>query len=99
MLAQEQDWEAEEDQFTYNPYEAFLGDMSQMTVWNTVLSSQDVYNLAGSCTNARNDAVVISWADFLPGFTGDYRKTPSSNACHCKLPMSHGLLVQLIASH
>ena len=85
MLAQEQDWEAEEDQFTYNPYEAFLGDMSQMTVWGTVLSSQDIYNLAGSCMNSRNDAIVVSWADFVAELNGDYRKTSVSYACYCKL--------------
>ena len=84
MLAQEQDWEAEEEEFTYNPYEAFLGDMSQMTVWNTVLSSQDIYNLAGSCLNSKNEQIVVSWADFAPGLTGDYRKTSVSVACHCK---------------
>ena len=84
VLAQEQDWDTEEKQFTYNPYEAFIGDMSQMTVWNTVLSSQDIYNLAGSCLNSRNDALVVSWGDFVPELTGDYRKTTESSACRCK---------------
>ena len=85
MLAQEQDWESEENQFTYNPYEAFLGDMSQLTVWNTVLSAHDIYNLAGSCMNSRNEAIVISWADFVPGLTGSYKTTQTSHACDCKL--------------
>ena len=85
MLAQEQDWDTKEQKFTYNAYEAFLGDMSQMTVWNTVLSSQDIYNLAASCKNARDDAVVVSWADFLPSLSGAYEKSPKSYACYSKL--------------
>ena len=84
MLAQEQDWDTQEQKFAYNAYEAFLGDMSQMTVWNTVLSPQDIYNLAGSCKNAKDDAVVISWADFLPNLSGAYKKSPKSYACGCK---------------
>lgn len=85
VLAQEQDWDTKEQKFTYNAYEAFLGDMSQMTVWNTVLSSQDIYNLAASCKSARDDAVVISWADFLPNLSGAYEKSPKSYVCDSKL--------------
>ena len=84
VLAQEQDWEVVDQSFSYNAYEAFLGDMSQMTVWNTVLSPQDIYNLAGSCKNARDDAVVISWADFVPNLSGVYKKSSKSYACDCK---------------
>ena len=84
VLAQEQDWEPEEQTFTYNSYEAFLGDMSQMTVWNTVLSPQDIYNLAGSCSNAKDDYVVISWADFVENMQGVYRKSSKSHVCDCK---------------
>ena len=84
VLAQEQDWEVKDQSFSYNAYEAFLGDMSQMTVWNTVLSPQDIYNLAGSCKNARDDAVVISWADFVPNLRGVYKKSSKSYACDCK---------------
>ena len=84
VLAQEQDWEVADQSFSYNAYEAFLGDMSQMTVWNTVLSPQDIYNLAGSCKNTRDDAVVISWADFVPNLSGVYKKSSKSYACDCK---------------
>lgn len=84
VLAQEQDWEATANRFAYNPLEAFLGDMSQLTLWNKVLSGRDVYNLAGSCSSAEQDAIVVAWADFVPGLHGSYKKTEKSHACDCK---------------
>ena len=56
-----------------------------MTIWNTVLSSQDIYDLASSCLSVENDATVISWGDFVPEFTGDYKMTSKSYVCDCKL--------------
>ena len=89
VLAQEQDWEVKDQSFSYNAYEAFLGDMSQMTVWNTVLSPQDIFNLAGSFKNARDDAVVISLADFVPNLRGVYKKSSKSYGCDCKSESFH----------
>ena len=84
VLAQEQDWEPTEKRFSYNPFEAFTGDMSQLNLWNKVLSANEVYNLAGKCRTSENDALVVAWSDFIPGLHGSYKKTTKSYACDCK---------------
>lgn len=91
VLAQEQDWEAAENRFTYNPLEAFLGDMSQLNLWNKVLSNREIYNLAGSCGSSERDAITIAWADFVPELQGSYKKTDKSYACDCKFAFIYHL--------
>lgn len=78
ILAQEQDTLGG----GFNTEENFLGDISQMNVFDYVLSENDIYNLAYSCDYVKGN--VAAWADFQEQLFGQYHKTDSSYACDCK---------------
>ena len=67
-----------------SPEEAFIGDLSQLNVWNKVLSPQDIYNLVRSCNHVEHGNVK-AWADFREGLQGVYKLTSKSHACNCEL--------------
>jgi hypothetical protein len=78
VLGQEQDTLGDE----FSPEEAFTGDISQMNIWDRVLSANDVANLVYTCQAAEGN--VKAWGDFLAGLQGVYVKTTRSHACDCK---------------
>lgn len=78
VLGQEQDSLGD----SFSPEEAFTGDLSQLNVWDKVLSPQDIYNLVRSCRAEPGN--VKAWADFRVGLQGVYVLTPKSYACDCE---------------
>ena len=62
--------------------ESFFGDLSQLNIWQSVLSANHVYDLAMSCKHASGD--VLAWADFSQQSHGSMAKTQPSLACDCK---------------
>lgn len=67
---------------SFSPEEAFTGDLSQLNVWDKVLSPQDIYNLVQSCYGKQGN--VKAWADFREGLQGVYVLTSKPFACLCK---------------
>ncbi|XP_069487009.1 sushi, von Willebrand factor type A, EGF and pentraxin domain-containing protein 1 isoform X2 [Ambystoma mexicanum] len=77
VLAQEQDQRGE----GFNPAESFVGSISQVNVWDHVLSSQEVSLLATSCPEELKRGNVLAWPDFLPGVVGKVKIDPKSIFC------------------
>jgi len=67
---------------SFSPEEAFTGDLSQLNVWDKVLSPQDIYNLVRSCHGKQGN--VKAWADFREGLQGVYVLTSKPFACLCE---------------
>ena len=78
ILGQEQD----ELGGGFNTQESFLGDVSQMNVFDYALSANDIYNLAYSCEHVKGN--VAAWGDFREQLFGQYHVTEKSYACDCK---------------
>ena len=78
ILGQEQD----ELGGGFNTEENFIGDVSQMNVFDYVLSANEIYNLAYSCDYVEGN--VAAWADFRERLFGEYHLTDKSYACDCK---------------
>lgn len=70
---------------SFSPEEAFSGDLSQLNVWDKVLSPQDIYNLVRSCFTEPGN--VKAWADFRTGLQGVYVLTKKSHACNFTSPL------------
>lgn len=66
----------------FNTEENFVGDVSQMNVFDYVLSADDVYNLAYSCDYVKGN--VAAWSDFRERLFGEYHVTDKSYVCDCK---------------
>ena len=66
----------------FNTEESFIGDLSQLNIWDQVLSANDIYNLHLDCGNLEGN--LLTWADFRENLDGTYAVTPSSYACNCK---------------
>uniref|UniRef100_A0A8D0GC18 Sushi, von Willebrand factor type A, EGF and pentraxin domain containing 1 n=1 Tax=Sphenodon punctatus TaxID=8508 RepID=A0A8D0GC18_SPHPU len=66
VLGQEQDQKGE----GFNPAESFVGSISQLNIWNYVLSLQQVKSLATACLEELQKGNVLAWPDFLPGVVG-----------------------------
>ncbi|RMB94706.1 hypothetical protein DUI87_28819 [Hirundo rustica rustica] len=66
VLGQEQDQKGE----GFNPAESFVGSISQLNIWDHVLSPQQVESLATSCPEELQKGNVLAWPDFLPGVVG-----------------------------
>lgn len=66
----------------FNTEENFVGDVSQMNVFDYVLSANDVYNLAYSCDYVQGN--VAAWSDFRERLFGEYHVTDKSYVCDCK---------------
>lgn len=67
---------------SFSPEEAFTGDLSQLNVWDKVLTPQDIYNLVRSC--GVEEGNVKAWADFRKGLQGVYVLTSKPYACKCE---------------
>ena len=66
----------------FNTEENFIGDVSQMNVFDYVLSENDIYNLVYSCDYVKGN--VAAWADFREQLFGEYHVTDKSYVCDCK---------------
>ncbi|XP_053558647.1 sushi, von Willebrand factor type A, EGF and pentraxin domain-containing protein 1 [Bombina bombina] len=77
VLAQEQDQRGE----GFNPAESFVGSISQLNIWDHVLSPVQVKSLATSCPNELQRGNVIAWADFIPGVVGRVKINHKSKFC------------------
>ena len=78
ILGQEQD----ELGGGFNTEENFMGDISQMNIFDHVLSANNIYNLAYSCDHVKGN--VASWGDFREELDGEYHLTDKSYACDCE---------------
>ena len=66
----------------FNTEENLIGDVSQMNVFDNVLSANDIYNLVYSCDYVKGN--IAAWADFREQLFGEYHVTDKSYACDCK---------------
>ena len=78
ILGQEQD----ELAGGFNTEECFIGDVSQMNIFDKVLSANDIYNFAYSCDHVIGN--VAAWGDFREQIHGKHHMTEKSYACDCK---------------
>ena len=78
ILGQEQD----EIGGGFNTEENFIGDVSQMNIFDYVLSANDIYNLVYSSNS--NKGNVVAWGDFREQLYGEYHVTDRSYASDCK---------------
>ncbi|TSN12231.1 Sushi, von Willebrand factor type A, EGF and pentraxin domain-containing protein 1 [Bagarius yarrelli] len=77
VLGQDQDQRGE----GFNPVESFVGSLSQLNIWNYVLSSQQIRSLASACPTDLQRGNVFAWPDFLQGITGRVKTNPKSMFC------------------
>lgn len=77
VLGQEQDKKGE----GFNPAESFVGSISQLNLWDYVLSPQQVKSLASSCPEELSRGNVLAWPDFVSGITGKVKVDSSSIFC------------------
>jgi len=75
ILGQEQD----EIGGGFNLEENLIGEVSQMNIFDHVLSANDIYNLAYSCDHVKGN--VAAWGDFRETLYGEYHLTDRSYAC------------------
>ena len=66
----------------FNTEEDFIGDVSQMNVFDYTLSANDIYNLAYSCDHVKGN--VAAWGDFKEQLSGEYHVTDKSYVCDCE---------------
>uniref|UniRef100_A0AAY4CTR2 Sushi, von Willebrand factor type A, EGF and pentraxin domain-containing protein 1 n=1 Tax=Denticeps clupeoides TaxID=299321 RepID=A0AAY4CTR2_9TELE len=77
VLGQDQDQRGE----GFNPVESFVGSLSQLNIWDHVLSSQQIRALASSCPDDLARGNVFAWPDFLEGVTGRVKVNPNCFFC------------------
>nr|XP_056705184.1 sushi, von Willebrand factor type A, EGF and pentraxin domain-containing protein 1 [Euleptes europaea] len=77
VLGQEQDQRGE----GFNPAESFVGSISQLNIWDYVLSLEQVKSLAVSCPEELQKGNVLAWPDFLPGIVGRVKIDSKSMFC------------------
>ncbi|KAM5298505.1 sushi, von Willebrand factor type A, EGF and pentraxin domain-containing protein 1 [Ctenodactylus gundi] len=77
VLGQEQDKKGE----GFNPAESFVGSISQLNLWDYVLSPQQVKSLATSCPEELSRGNVLAWPDFLSGIVGKVKVNSKSIFC------------------
>ncbi|XP_077983821.1 sushi, von Willebrand factor type A, EGF and pentraxin domain-containing protein 1-like [Glandiceps talaboti] len=58
ILGQEQD----ELGGGFNPSETFIGDMSRLNIWNSVLTESDIVVMASHCSDRIGN--IVAWSDF-----------------------------------
>ena len=80
MIGEEQD--SLEGDFTAQ--ESFYGDLSQLNIWDRVLSVNEIYDLSTTCFHEIGN--VVAWSDFAPQTTKSIIKISPSLACDCKFP-------------
>uniref|UniRef100_A0A8C0BA79 Sushi, von Willebrand factor type A, EGF and pentraxin domain-containing protein 1 n=1 Tax=Buteo japonicus TaxID=224669 RepID=A0A8C0BA79_9AVES len=93
VLGQEQDQKGE----GFNPAESFVGSISQLNIWDHVLSPQQVKSLATSCPEELQKGNVLAWPDFLPGVVGRVKIDYKSIFC-ADCPSLQGSIPHLRAS-
>lgn len=79
VLGQDQDQRGE----GFNPVESFVGSMSQLNIWDRVLTPQQIKVLASSCpaSHVTHRGNVLAWPDFLNGVVGRVKVNLSSIFC------------------
>ncbi|KAI1888389.1 hypothetical protein AGOR_G00184640 [Albula goreensis] len=77
VLGQDQDQRGE----GFNPVESFVGSMSQLNIWDYVLTAQQIKALATSCPEDIAKGNVLAWPDFLTGVMGRVKITGNSVFC------------------
>ena len=63
---------------TFDVNQCYIGELSDLNVWNRVLSSQEILKMSRSCHGAVGN--VKKWADFRSGIRGAVRFM-SPSAC------------------
>ena len=66
----------------FNTEENFIGDLSQLNLWDNVLSENYIYNLA--FTPEGDSGNVAAWSDFRQSLHGEYHATTKAYAIDCK---------------
>ncbi|XP_061921980.1 sushi, von Willebrand factor type A, EGF and pentraxin domain-containing protein 1 isoform X1 [Entelurus aequoreus] len=79
VLGQDQDQRGE----GFNPVESFVGSISQLNIWDGVLTTQQIKVLASSCPDSHvtHRGNVLAWPDFLSGVVGRIKVNHSSIFC------------------
>ncbi|XP_074480016.1 sushi, von Willebrand factor type A, EGF and pentraxin domain-containing protein 1 isoform X1 [Sebastes fasciatus] len=79
VLGQDQDQRGE----GFNPVESFVGSMSQLNIWDRVLTPLQIKVLASSCpaSHVTHRGNVLAWPDFLSGVVGRVKVNLSSVFC------------------
>ncbi|XP_061525630.1 sushi, von Willebrand factor type A, EGF and pentraxin domain-containing protein 1 isoform X5 [Phycodurus eques] len=79
VLGQDQDQRGE----GFNPVESFVGSISQLNIWDRVLTPQQIKVLASSCpgSHVTHRGNVFAWPDFLSGGLGRVKVNLSSIFC------------------
>ncbi|XP_019713979.1 sushi, von Willebrand factor type A, EGF and pentraxin domain-containing protein 1 isoform X2 [Hippocampus comes] len=79
VLGQDQDQRGE----GFNPVESFVGSISQLNIWDRVLTPQQIKVLASSCptSHVTHRGNVLAWPDFLNGGLGRVKVNLSSIFC------------------
>ncbi|XP_069375236.1 sushi, von Willebrand factor type A, EGF and pentraxin domain-containing protein 1 isoform X3 [Paralichthys olivaceus] len=95
VLGQDQDQRGE----GFNPVESFVGSLSQLNIWDRVLTQQQIKVLASSCpaSHVTHRGNVLAWPDFLNGVVG--RVKVNSNSIFCAdCPKLESAVPHLLAS-
>ncbi|XP_027142800.1 sushi, von Willebrand factor type A, EGF and pentraxin domain-containing protein 1 isoform X2 [Larimichthys crocea] len=79
VLGQDQDQRGE----GFNPVESFVGSISQLNIWDRVLTPQQIKVLASSCpaSHVTHRGNVLAWPDFLTGVVGRVKVNLNSIFC------------------
>ncbi|XP_053715495.1 sushi, von Willebrand factor type A, EGF and pentraxin domain-containing protein 1 isoform X1 [Synchiropus splendidus] len=79
VLGQDQDQRGE----GFNPVESFVGSISQLNIWDRVLTPQQIKVLASSCpaSHVTHRGNVLAWPDFLSGVVGRVKVNLNSIFC------------------
>ncbi|XP_017574246.1 sushi, von Willebrand factor type A, EGF and pentraxin domain-containing protein 1 isoform X1 [Pygocentrus nattereri] len=93
VLGQDQDQRGE----GFNPVESFVGSLSQLNIWDYVLSPQQIRSLASSCPSDLQRGNVFAWPDFLLGVTGRVKTSPQSEFC-ADCPLLQDAVPNLLSS-
>ncbi|KAM6949553.1 LOW QUALITY PROTEIN: sushi, von Willebrand factor type A, EGF and pentraxin domain-containing protein 1 [Aplochiton taeniatus] len=95
VLGQDQDQRGE----GFNPVESFVGSISQLNIWDRVLTPQQIKVLASSCpvSHVTHRGNVLAWPDFLAGVVGRVKTNLNSIFC-ADCPLLENSVPQLRAS-
>uniref|UniRef100_A0A9J7ZG39 Sushi, von Willebrand factor type A, EGF and pentraxin domain-containing protein 1 n=1 Tax=Cyprinus carpio carpio TaxID=630221 RepID=A0A9J7ZG39_CYPCA len=93
VLGQDQDQRGD----GFNPVESFVGTLSQLNIWNYVLTPQQIKSLASSCPRDLQKGNVFAWPDFLGGVTGRVKTSSKSIFC-ADCPLVEASVPQLRSS-
>ncbi|XP_074555287.1 sushi, von Willebrand factor type A, EGF and pentraxin domain-containing protein 1 [Halichoeres trimaculatus] len=79
VLGQDQDQRGD----GFNPVESFVGSISQLNIWDRVLTPQQIKVLSSSCpaSHVTHRGNVLAWPDFLNGEVGRVKVNHNSIFC------------------